>query len=64
MSYVVFNSLNNKKKYDIVETEWDTRIELIITKNEANKLARRLNLGNGFGTGPVPAFFCIKTSNA
>jgi len=64
MSYVVFNSLNNKKKYDIIETEWDTRIELRITKNEANKLARRLNLGNGFGTGPVPAFFCIKTSNA
>lgn len=64
MSYVVFTSLNSKKKYDIVETDWNTRIELKIAKNEANRLARRLNLGNGFGSGPVPAFFCTKTSSS
>lgn len=55
MSYVVKQV---GRKYHIHETEWDTIIPLFLTKTDANALARKLNLGSGFGVGPVPSFFC------
>ena len=55
MSYVVKQVGN---KYHIHETEWDVTIPLYLTKVKANQMARKLNLGSGFGSGPVPAFFC------
>jgi len=61
VSYTVVSVHNNT--FDILETGWQSRIELRVTKQEANKIARKLNLGSGFGKGPVPEFFCSKTSN-
>jgi hypothetical protein len=55
MSYIVKQV---GKKYHIHETEWDVTIPLNLTKANANQIARKLNLGSGFGSGPVPAFFC------
>ena len=63
MSYVVKSS---GKKLDIHETEWDMVIPLKVSKREANTIARKLNLGSGFGQGPIPSFFCseFKSINA
>ena len=55
MSYIVKQV---GKKYNIHETEWDVTIPLHLTKTKANEIARKLNLGSGFGSGSVPTFFC------
>jgi len=55
MSYVVKKV---GKKYHIHETEGGLTIPLYLTKVNANRIARKLNLGSGFGACPVPAFFC------
>ena len=55
MSYIVKQV---GKKYNIHETEWDVTIPLHLTKTKANEIARKLKLGSGFGSGPVPTFFC------
>jgi hypothetical protein len=63
MSYIVKQV---GKKYHIHETEGDVTIPLHLTKVKANQVARKLNLGSGFGVSPIPSFFCgeFKSVNA
>lgn len=58
MSYVVISSVTKDNKFDVAQTSYhETRIELGVGKQEANQLARKMNLGGGFGDNPVPPFF-------
>lgn len=63
MSYIVKQV---GKKYHIHETEGGVTIPLHLTKVKANQVARKLNLGSGFGVSPIPSFFCgeFKSVNA
>ena len=53
MSYVVKQVGNN---YKIFDTKNEKFIEKTYQKNEADKIARKLNLGSGFGDW-IPDFF-------
>jgi hypothetical protein len=53
MSYVVKKVKNNYKIYD---TKKEKFIEKNYPKEEADKIARKLNLGSGFGDW-IPDFF-------
>jgi len=54
MAYVV---TQKDKRWQLYNTESDEWIEINVSKREANKMARRLNLGSGFYQSPVPFFF-------
>lgn len=56
MSYVVKEF---GVKWRIYNTETDQYIEMELSKEEANKIARKMNLGSGFGDW-IPDFFNIK----
>jgi|TARA_B110000977_G_scaffold26529_1_gene33117 hypothetical protein len=63
MSYTVISESKRNNTYNVRETVWGIVIELGLSKSQANVLCRKLNLGSGFGTGPIPEFFCSKTKN-
>jgi hypothetical protein len=54
MAYVV---TQKDKRWQLYNTESNEWIEINVSKREANKMARRLNLGSGFYQSPVPSFF-------
>ena len=45
-----------KKRFFVVNTETNEVIEMPMQRQEANDLARKLNLGTGFAEFPIPAF--------
>lgn len=61
MAYVV---TQKDKRWQLYNTESDEWIEINVSKREANKMARRLNLGSGFYQSPVPSFFQKYNSSA
>lgn len=61
MSYIVTTSKVKTNRYDILETKTQTHINVLLSKTEANKIARKLNLGGGFGDSQIPSFF-VKTA--
>jgi hypothetical protein len=54
MAYVV---TQKDKRWQLFNTDSEEWIEINVSKREANKMARRLNLGSGFYQSPVPSFF-------
>lgn len=54
MSYKIKQICNTK--FDILEKETDTLIELKISEQKAKDLCRKMNLGSGFN-GFTPLFF-------
>lgn len=45
-----------KKRFFVVNTETNEVIEMPMQRQEANDLARKLNLGSGFAESPTPTF--------
>lgn len=56
MNYKV---IQKKHKWAVVETKSKLEIEYCLTRNHANSLCRRLNLGKGFD-GWSPIFIATK----
>ena len=54
MSFVV-RKIKNSDKYYVWDKELNEPIELPLVKQEANQIARKLNLGSGF-EGRIPTF--------
>ena len=56
MSYIVKEY--GRKQFRIFDTDNDEYINISFTKQKANEVARKLNLGSGF-EGHMPPFFNV-----